>query len=221
MPGPTAKLSHDQCRFKVCAVCYCRSGMKATKKVSDSQEIVIKDLVFSGYDKSETRFPAGLCLTCFFVVNDNMDGVNKSTKSGPPRKFIQVSPEVYENKVQTFTRSNLSVNCQCSICLVARLNGPSWSMFLFEIKKKSKPSSDHGVRYDRLCPKCFFPIYRGSNHSRLNCDSRVQSSVNVRDAIQKSNASMDHLACEHIKDKAQESSSSSRTVRLKSQTGGH
>ena len=65
---PHHKLTHEENRSKVCAVCYCKSGSKASRKVSDKLEVVIKDKVFKDYDKKDTRFPSGLSSDCNFSL---------------------------------------------------------------------------------------------------------------------------------------------------------
>ena len=40
------KLTHEACRAKVCAICYGKSGNKATQKVTANMEVGMKSLVF-------------------------------------------------------------------------------------------------------------------------------------------------------------------------------
>jgi hypothetical protein len=218
MPGPTPKLSHDECRAKVCAVCYCRSGSQATKKVSVRQELAIKELVFTEYNKDDPRFPSGLCTLCFFSLADHTEGHNLKNKKTPPRVLLLPDPDIYDMELLRATRSTSSTSCQCRICSVARKNGLQWKMFVAKCKKGPVATSPVG-KYERLCKLCLAPIYRGSNHSEERCKSRRQSLENITDAVNNSNTSLDLVASKFLRSKIDESSSES--VQLRSDTGGH
>ena len=154
MPGPTPKLSHDECRVKVCAVCYCRSGSKATKKVSERHENAIKELVFADYNKNDPRFPCGLCLPCYFSLADNTQGHNIKDDKKPPRLLLLPDPDTYDIELQRTTRSTSASSCQCRICSIARKNGLQWKMFVSSCKKGPTATSQVH-KYDRLCKLCF------------------------------------------------------------------
>ena len=218
MPGPTPKLSHDDCRSKVCAVCYCRSGSKAVKKVSDRHETAIKELVFADYKKDDPRFPCGLCLPCYFSLADNIQGFNIKNEQKPPRLLLLPDPETYDNELQRNTRSSSTSSCQCRICSIARTNGLQWKMFVSKCKKGPTAASPVS-KYDRLCKLCMAPIYRGSNHSEERCKSKRQSLENITNAVAYSNTSIDIVASKLIKSKMDESSSN--IIELRSDTGGH
>ena len=117
MPGPTPKLTHAQMRLKVCAVCYCRSGYKAVKVVASRHEKLIQDLVFKDYMKDDEKFPAGLCLKCYFCLADHS---NKNILV--PRVMLLPDPDTYEADLRRFTRAN-NGPCMCRICEVGRLSG--------------------------------------------------------------------------------------------------
>ena len=138
---PHKALTHDENRAKVCAVCYCKSGSKATRKVSDQHEAAIKDLVFEGYNKNDSKFPSGLCDTCHFSLLDNVAGYSLKNKKSPPRLLILPDTETYEIQLQRVTRGNSASSCQCIICDVARLNGIQWKQFVSECRKSSTAST--------------------------------------------------------------------------------
>ena len=104
MPGPTPPLTHEQCRLKVCAVCYCKSGQKATKVVTETQETLIQKLVFSGYSRKDTKFPSGLCLTCLFGLLDHKKGQSLQNKKSEPRLLLLPDPDTYETELKRVTR---------------------------------------------------------------------------------------------------------------------
>ena len=78
---PTTALTHDQNRSKVCAVCYCRSGNKASREVSEKQEKLIKDLVCLEFSRTDSRFPSGICMFCVFSLLDIEKGKNPKTRT--------------------------------------------------------------------------------------------------------------------------------------------
>ena len=217
---PHHKLTHEENRSKVCAVCYCKSGSKANRKVSDKLELAIKDLVFKDYDKKDTKFPSGLCSDCYFNLMDATHGHSLQNRNTPPRQLLIPDPEVYDIELQRLTRSSSGVQCQCIICAIARLNGLQWKKFMADCKKVTMSSSvSPSIKYDRLCKQCLAPIYRGSNHSETSCNSKRMALQNVTKAINNSNTSMDLVTSKFIKSKTADFGSES--VQLRSDTGGH
>ena len=96
MPGGTPPLSHEQCRLKVCAICYCSSGKKAAKAVTVIQEALIKEFVFSEYNRLDPHYPSGLCLTCYFTLSDHKKKKESPSSDKTPRAFLLPDPETYE-----------------------------------------------------------------------------------------------------------------------------
>ena len=66
--GGDSPLSHAQFRAKVCAVCYCRSGVKATRVVTVVLEKLIQEFINNNYQKEDEKYPQGLCLNCLFCL---------------------------------------------------------------------------------------------------------------------------------------------------------
>ena len=56
-------MDHMQCREKVCACCRNDSGKKPTRLMNENWETELKKLLPS-YDRSDSRFPSGLCAAC-------------------------------------------------------------------------------------------------------------------------------------------------------------
>ena len=217
---PYTPLSHSQMRLKVCAVCYCRSGLKASKTVTPVKEKLIQQFVYSDYNKEDERFPCGLCLTCYFSLNDQTKGyqTNRQDKVGEPRKVMILDSDSYEAELKRVTRSSSGL-CECRICEVGRLNGGQWMHFVAEMRKtqSSDNSESSNVKYDRLCKDCFAPIYKGNNHTKARCNSKTMTRENVIDAVENSNTSVDLVASDHIKNRAVESGDS---FKLRSHLGG-
>ena len=136
----------------------------------------------------------------------------------PPRKFILPDPDLYEVIVRRLTRSQ-DGKCDCKICDIGRLNGPYWNKFVSEMKKERSKSTEVGIpKYGRLCKKCFFPIYRGSDHTESMCKSKRQVVKNLEEAVSLSNTSADIMTSNHLKGLVSENGS--RELRIPSSTGG-
>ena len=156
---PTVKLSHDENRVKICAVCNGRSGSKATQKVTDFLEPSMKTFVFAEYDKSDPMFPTGLCTTCRISLMEHMNGSSLQNREAH-RKLLIPDPDTFDVQLRRVTRSSVGQDCECNICSLARLNGLELRRFLAECKKVQTNYSP-GVQYEKLCKDCFAPIYRG------------------------------------------------------------
>ena len=63
MPSKSC-LTHDEAREKVCAVCTNQFGLKAARKVTESEEKLMKQNVLRMYSSINTLFPSGICIRC-------------------------------------------------------------------------------------------------------------------------------------------------------------
>ena len=133
---PHTPLTHEQFCGRVCAVCYCRSGSKATKVVTDRLEEMIRKLVFSDYSRTDSQFPSGLCLNCYFSLSDNSKGENTKNKNLGPRLLLLPESEKFDAELRRVTRSSSDSICQCRICVVRRLNGLEWRRFVTKFRKE-------------------------------------------------------------------------------------
>ena len=52
--------AHEQCRLKVCVVCY----GKAARKLSSTKVTNVKDVIIDGFEISDSNFSAGVCVSC-------------------------------------------------------------------------------------------------------------------------------------------------------------
>ena len=218
---PHHQLTHEENRAKVCAVCYSKSGSKATRQVSAREVVAIKELVYEGYNMCDERFPTGLCDTCHFCLADNIVGhSHQNNRKAPPRVLKILDTETYDIQLQKVTRGNPTTSCQCNICSVARMNGVQWKKFISDCKKESKDTLGSPlIKFSKLCNKCLAPIYRGSNHSEERCQSKRVSLQNITQAVANSNSNLDLVASKILRDKIHDTGS--KNVQLRSDTGGH
>ena len=182
------------------------------------QEALIKEFVFSEYNRLDPQYPSGLCLTCYFTLSDHKKKKESPSSNKTPRAFLLPDPETYEVELRRETRSSCDSSCQCKICKLGRLNGVQWKTF-FEACKGRKELQSTGAKYQRLCKDCLAPIYRGSNHSDINCKSKRQTLANISQAVFNSNSSLDLVSSKYIKSRVEEFGS--QIVGIRSHTGGH
>ena len=123
---PNVKLTHQECRLKVCAVCYGRSGKKATQNVTDYIEEGMKSFVFAEYNKRDERFPSVVCTNCRFILIEQMKGKSLREGRDVQRTLLLPDPNQYEAQISRVTRSSNQQDCECRICSLARLNGLQW-----------------------------------------------------------------------------------------------
>ena len=199
---PRNKKDHDDLRKLVCAVCWGESGYKASRGVSKTEEAAIKEFVVSSYSKADPSFPAGLCSGCHFILRDWSAGVED------PRPLPVA--ERYQVDIPITTRS--TAKCTCNMCHLASLNGGEWMTFVASKKGSKTPFYKN---QDRLCPKCFSRIYRGSKHSAEACKSRtlpVENLSGVKSQI------MQKVVHGHLV--AAVAESGDQTIKLTSASGG-
>ena len=114
------------------------------------------------------RFATGMCLKCHMKLARLPD------KSEDRESTILISSKFCVT-LPVQTRS--FTVCQCIICSRARLSGGAWNKFRKECKSgKDLISLKEG---ERLCPKCFSKIYKGSNHSQEACNSKETVAENL------------------------------------------
>ena len=132
--------SHEENRKVICSICYSESGQKPTRLVSKQQEIAIKTYVSQNFSLEDYCCPIGLCNKC----RNKLDRV----KAGEPATILNVS-EYFGSSVPHVLRNQ---QCQCIICIRARLNGHQWKQFIAQLNKSKKET------VSRLCPNCLCQV---------------------------------------------------------------
>ena len=102
-------------------MCTNLNGNKAARPLRKFEVNLIKKHVFSEYQEDSIWFPAGICVTCVFLLQKLSD----EEKIEPDkRKTINLKlPDNYLCDIPIQTRSKASSNCQCQWCKLARMNG--------------------------------------------------------------------------------------------------
>ena len=208
MPSKSKRTHNDNCLL-VCAICYNESGKKCERKVSAVEELAIKQHICSGYSREDPSFPWGICRNCHFILSDWIAG-----KENP--RSLPVS-EDYDSRIPRNTRSLTS--CTCRICHLARLNGSEWKAFVKKCKKKDRRESNFNKESGiRLCSNCFSRIFRGSNHSEINCKSKRAKIENLENAVDDDD--LEKLARNTIENVTVTNESGDKTCHLRSVRGG-
>ena len=91
-------LFHEDCRSRVCAVCYDEKGRKAEigRKISAAMEKIIQDNVNSNFSLSDSSLPSGLCTRCrISLTQQNKWNATGKIESARPKKIDIASS--YEN----------------------------------------------------------------------------------------------------------------------------
>ena len=97
-------MDHFKCREKVCALCFCMKGKKASFKITESQELALRKCI-PDYDSSKLEYPIGLCDSCRVVLN--------SQKGKKPQKMDY---QDYEPAAIAMTRLNLVKRAKFQKC---------------------------------------------------------------------------------------------------------
>ena len=150
-------MDHSACREMVCALCWCKKGKKACHKVIESYEVEIRKCI-PEYDRNNLGYPSGICSPCKTIVC--------SQKKEKKRKmdFDDYEPEAMKRDL----RSNVSSECDCRICYVAKLYGGAFKSYCREPVVKS-------------CPTCSSVIAKGSDHSPTKCQEQKLLNLSQRE----------------------------------------
>ena len=143
-------MDHFKCREKVCALCFCMKGKKASFKITESQELALRKCI-PDYDSSKLEYPIGLCDSCRVVLN--------SQKGKKPQKmdYQDYEPAAIAMTIEINADDDGKSVCACKICHVAKLYGAGFAQYYKQPKLKK-------------CDVCGSEIARGSNHSPTKCN---------------------------------------------------
>ena len=142
-------LDHEACRVKVCALCMNQHGKKAARPVNQVEEGEIK-LLLPGFSTTAKNFPAGICLTCVFLLKDQRSG----------KEVVFKLPE--KNPIGLPTSQG---RCECRICWLAKLSG-KWQKRVLQKKPPVKVT---------LCTVCYREVEEGRLHT---CSESIKTAVN-------------------------------------------
>ena len=144
---------HSKARGKVCCLCFCSKGQKASRTITEALEKKLRKS-FPAYNSNDERFATGLCSSCQRMLTSQ-------DTDKPRRILLEAQASLQPVTIRPRTRSETQIDCDCKICQIASLNGNEWKRYI----SKKDPK--------RHCPRCGAEIYRGSNHSQETCEEQV------------------------------------------------
>lgn len=159
-------LSHDDCRLKVCFLCFKKH--KVMHKIKGAVQTQLKK--YLKYDIlnyiNDKRLPAALCTSCYRemyrAISTDISG-NKNTDVIKMPNFSRFTGETIS------TRSNSLKRCQCYLCDLAKssncrniFTGAKPPSNIALLKKKNKK---HQIfQTYKSCDKCFGKVHKGISH---------------------------------------------------------
>ena len=138
---PKKKMFHEEARQLVCCVCTNLRGNKAIRVVSDAEEKVVRDKVYTGYDSSSDYFPSGICKACIFDVKKLMN----ETEAGSTVNLVL--PEDYNCQLPRATRTTSVLTCNYRWCDLGRMNGPKFKQWQMEVKGRQEKNNIETMCY--------------------------------------------------------------------------
>ena len=109
---------HDRSRTKVCGVCFRKP--KQFNKISEYTLNLIRKYVYEEYSLDDPSLPIIICTSCIKTVT-----VIESGNSD--RKLPDIDYTSLTKPPRVDTRSGDYEKCSCSVCTIARMNGPEYT----------------------------------------------------------------------------------------------
>ena len=190
---PYTPLTHEECLFRVCAVCTNLRGIKVSRPVSEKEEKKIQ-VVNPLYKRGSKYFPQGLCSTCHVFLlsrkekDDDMPDLarggdevcqdqpieQEQEKETKPLPNIEpIFPENYHCFLPHETRNSPQGPCTCRWCKIGRLNGNKFKSWALAAKK----SREGQPAIHTICSKCGRGLQLGQKTHK--CSSSDLSTVNT------------------------------------------
>ena len=173
--------SHSQNREHVCGCCVNSSGKKPTKKVDSVWEKEIQKLL-PEYDANDTRFPCGLCMSCYHALSRVKNG--KATTVSNFKKYQPAPINVDSGRGP----------CSCFICKTAKENGLK---FVQKKENSGQFVKQTSAQNQNRCGECLTILHRGVKHECSN-DKLVENILALGEKV------LDMVASEHLRNKDEE-----------------
>ena len=113
---PNRALTHEEVLKKICGVC--RRKQKKLENISPTYLGLIKKYHHADYDLASGKFPEVICPGCKAVLRDGRS--SEENGSSPKRKLPE---NEYDSMVLDTRVTRSETSCQCSWCIIWRLNG--------------------------------------------------------------------------------------------------
>ena len=153
-------LTHDQCRAKVCCLCW----RKSAKPMKPSQVVLVQVRAILDYDATDPTFPTGLCGSCRIAL---------LTHNGKNLKISTI------HRISRRNSSRSKSLCVCLICKVGKMNGLQ-ALNLKGNRGRPSHSSKMARKVMKVCSNCKTIVYPGCKHSLSSCRSQRKIVNNIR-----------------------------------------
>ena len=168
-------MDHTKSREKVCACCQNDSGKKPSRLMNANLETELKKLL-PGYDRSDNRYPSGICEACRRALSDFKSGKSSTV---PHFKPYDPAPINVDGRHK----------CTCFMCCKAKLPVSKFS------PEKSKPPQK--IELPDKCAECFTTRGKGIEHNESVCNKTtlIGNILSLDDEV------LDMVVAEHLKRK--------------------
>ena len=191
-PGP----SHNECRSKVCAVCY----LKSDKDLEAYQGKLIKNHIDQRFDINILGLPSGLCIYCHLRLLKKKISFTRSP----------VQSEFADASFNYGTSHESKVSCSCKVCEVANSSGLAY----IALKKKIVAKGEVKKKMNNACSKCFTILYRGCSRICNQSSKKKNIKAAANEVI------MEEIANDVIKRKVNENKDEDGQSMVKLRSGG-
>lgn len=168
--------SHEQCRKSICVLCF--SASKTLRKLTNSQVLLIRELVYSNFNLMDDRFPCVICARCRIEITRycNKNDLEKSIKLFDCNEIFKQSKSI--------TRSSIKNFCECKICKISRQSGLNYAPKQRIQRQTGRPRkiatiSSSETQNSKLCGLCLNPISKGVSYK---CSKKARQ-VNLRKIV--------------------------------------
>ena len=148
------KLSHEENRFKCCAICYNESGQKGSRPITPRVADLIRSKVDRNYELNNSRYGASLCKRCNIDIHLLEQEKIEKLRVGKSERFGE--------RVPFNLRSDGDADkCRCIICERATLSGGRWNAFVkMWTTRPGRPSNnDSGNTKSVRCNTCLTEVF--------------------------------------------------------------
>ena len=139
---PNTRLSHEQCRHKVCVICL----GKGTRTITSWQKDMIQKNIFTKYKENQEILPCVICDTCRINIDSG-----KTNASINHTKLL--------NNLKSLSVDPAATSCSCEICHVAKLTGNRAKRKTSCKRRAGRPTKEEPTV--TICKKCMDVFKRG------------------------------------------------------------
>lgn len=163
-------ITHEENRRSVCILCLKKQNIR---EISEQVRMKIIENYIPDLDLNSWYYPTRICSYCSFALHANdknrrVELFSYKINIKPNTRSAQVCRSIFMFKnLFPFLLSFFQKECQCEICVAARVNLPNISNFSASKKKRRRPPLSCDPKKPctlNVCNRCFSEIGRGKPH---------------------------------------------------------